>query len=103
MHPFPRENLQRIARATLDFGAPVPYEEAVAAATESVYGSVLRAALRGDLSYTEEVRTGGVCRGGLTPFIIHDVILRLTVAFPDVAIRYVYEGGGRRLLEICWS
>lgn len=102
MYPFPRESLQRIARVPLDFSAPLPYEEAVAAASESVYSSVLRAALRGDQSYTEEVRTGGVCRGGLTPFIIHGVMNQLLVAFPGVSIRYIYEGSGRRLLELSW-
>lgn len=106
MQPVTRFVLRQIATNTLDYGSPVPYDEAVSAAVERLYENIISAAESGQMWYSEEVRVGGVPRGGLTPFIIQGVMLRLGALFPDVTVRHVYQVEGaqlRRTLEISWT
>ena len=106
MRPLTRLDLHRLATDTIDYGTPIPYDEAVAAAVSRLYENIISAAESGQMWYSEEVRVGGVPRGGVTPFIIHGVMLRLNQLFPEVTVRNVYQATSTRLhryLEVIWS
>jgi hypothetical protein len=105
MLPVTRLTLRRLATDTLDYGKPIPYDEAVAAAVDRLYDNIISAARCGQMWYTEEVRVG-VMRGGVTPFIIQGVMKRLHEIFPDVTVQYVYQANTnhlQRFLKISWS
>ena len=106
MLPVTRLTLRRLATDTLDYGKPIPYDDAVTAAVDRLYDNIISAARCGQMWYTEEVRVGGVGPGGVTPFIIQGVMKRLSEVFPGVTIRHVYKANTYRLqrfLEISWG
>ena len=106
MQPLTRLDLRRLATDTLDYGSPVPYDEVVAAAVSRLYENIISAAENGQMWYSEEIRVGGVPRGGLTPFIMQGVMRRLSELLPGVTVRNVYQATATRLhryLEVVWA
>lgn len=97
----------KMTEVSRDMLQRIGYDNRGSSSLESVVrtirGNVITAAARGQRWWIEEVFDGSAGRGAVTTALVRAVMEELVRSFPGVSIRYVLEGGLRRILEIDWS